>query len=73
MGDAEFDRLCLLVLSTGAGADLLKKLRARTIDAPDDPLASESALRVKAAQSQFVRQIEAAMERGRKAMEAKGK
>ena len=47
-------------------------LRKRTIDAPDDMFGSESALRAKAAQSQFVRDIEAAAERGRKASEPKG-
>lgn len=72
IGDVGFDRLCFIVLSSGPGQELLQMLRKRTIDAPDDMFGSESALRAKAAQSQFVRDIEAAAERGRKASEPKG-
>lgn len=72
IGDPEFDRLCAAVLLNGPGAELLRMLRKRTIEAPDAVMAPESALRVKAAQSQFVRDIEAAVERGRKASEPKG-
>ncbi len=72
IGDPAFDRLCASVLLSGPGAELLQMLRKRTIEAADNVLAPESALRVKAAQSQFVRDIEAAVERGRKASEPKG-
>lgn len=70
--DAEFADLCAVVFSNASGEKLLRKLRDMTIDAPEDPTASESALRVRAVRSQFVRAIEGAVEAGLKARE-KGK
>lgn len=72
--DPEYDRLCALVLASPPGRELLAKMRARTIDAPVNAgELSESALRALVAQSQFVREIEAAIQRGLDAMKTKGK
>lgn len=71
---AEFDDLCARIFTTPDGRALLPLLRSRTVDRPINPFAaSESALRALAAQSQFVRDIETARDRGLETMKTKGK
>ena len=71
--DNEFDRLCWSVLSAGNGAQLLEMLHARYFDTTFSPLLPEASLRVRAAQQEFVRDLERARDRGAEAAQAKNK
>lgn len=62
--DPDFDDLCALVLTGSAGQRLIEALRARYIDAPENPQAPEASLRVRVTQQQFVRELEQARDRG---------
>lgn len=62
--DSEFDSICARLLTGPDGRRLLALFRKRYFDAPANPLADERALRVRATQQQFVRDLELACERG---------
>lgn len=64
----EMDRLCAQVFSTGAGHDLLQKLRILYIDKVLPSTADHRALGDLNAQRQLVRRLEDATERGNKAL-----
>jgi hypothetical protein len=72
-GDDDFDRLCAAALGGPAGREFMKALRDRYIERPDNPLAPEHMLRVRATQQQFVRDLERARDRGLAAPAAKPK
>jgi hypothetical protein len=60
----DFDAICMRALTGAAGQQLIDALRRRYIDAPENPAAPEAVLRVRATQQQFVRDLEAACQRG---------
>lgn len=62
--DAEFAILCAQVFTAPSGKALLAALRKRYFDNPGNPLAAEPALRVRATQQHFIRELELACERG---------
>lgn len=62
--DNEFDALCARMFITADGKELLASLRRKHFEHGGNPLADERALRVRAAQQQFVRDIEIARDRG---------
>jgi hypothetical protein len=62
--DADFDDICASALSGIAGRDFLVALRERFIERSENPMATEPALRVRVTQQQFVRDLEAARDRG---------
>lgn len=59
-----FDELCAAVFSAGSGPELLRLMRALTIDARAPTGASEAVLREREAVRNFVFEIERARERG---------
>jgi hypothetical protein len=59
--------ICASVFTTTSGKDLLKELRRRYFENVGSPLADERALRVRATQQHFIRDLELACERGLKA------
>lgn len=61
---AEFDEACAHVFTSAAGKRLMKELRRRFVEAPFSPSADERALRVRATQQHFVRDLEIACDRG---------
>lgn len=56
--DGRLAGLCALTFNTSAGRELMKRLRARTIERRTAPDMPESALRHLEGQRQFVRQLE---------------
>lgn len=62
--DDEFAILCAQVFTAPSGKALLAALRKRYFDNPGNPLAEERALRVRATQQHFIRELELACERG---------
>jgi len=71
--DADFDSIVATALTTIGGRALLEALRARYIERPENPLGTEASLRVRVTQQQFIRDLEAACERGVKARKAEPK
>jgi len=69
--DPDFDEVCALALTGAAGQNLLEALRFRHIDRPENPNAPEAVLRVRVTQQQFVRDLEAARDRGLEAIKRK--
>ena len=69
----EADAIFARAFSSGAGKEALQAMREKANRPINAFAASESALRASAAQSQFVREIEAAVQRGLDAMITKGK
>jgi hypothetical protein len=59
-----FDQLCAQVLTSGSGAELLKLMRARTVEQRSPPRAHEAQLREDEAVRRFVASLEAARDRG---------
>jgi hypothetical protein len=67
---AQEDRLsnlCAMVFTTLSGKELLAELRRKHFDTGGNPLADDRALRVRATQQHFVRELELARDRGLKA------
>lgn len=60
----ELDAACAAVFITAEGKRLLEQLRKRYVEAPVALLSESRALRVRATQQQFVRDLEAARDRG---------
>jgi hypothetical protein len=60
----EFDVICGRLLSTRDGQEFLVRLRHRHFETGGSPLADEPSLRVRAANQQFVLEIERARDRG---------
>jgi hypothetical protein len=56
--------ICARVFITPAGKELLEELRRRYFENGDNPLMAADALRVRAAQQHFVRELERARDRG---------
>lgn len=69
--DDEFAVLCAQIFTSAPGKLLLEKLRKRHFDTGGNALADERALRVRAANQQFVRDLELARDRGSAAPKAK--
>lgn len=58
--------ICAQVFTTPAGKELLVELRKKYFELGGNPMAEERALRVRATQQQFVRDLELACDRGLK-------
>lgn len=71
--DNEFDAVCAEVFTSGSGKRLLAALRKKHFDTGGNPMADERALRVRSTQQHFVRELEAACERGLEANKRKPK
>lgn len=69
--DNEFDAVCAEVFTSGSGKRLLAALRKRYFEMGGNPLADERALRLRATQQHFVRELETACERGLEANQRK--
>lgn len=69
--DPDFDDICARALSGIAGQEFLAVLRDRFIERGENPLTSEAALRVRVTQQQFVRELQAARDRGLEAAKRK--
>lgn len=69
--DDDFDDICARALSGLSGRELLAALRARYIERTENPLGAEAALRVRVTQQQFIRDLEAARDRGLEAIKRK--
>lgn len=61
-----FDELCAALFSTGAGAELMNLMRARTIERRSGRGAHDAILREDEAIRRFVASLEAARDRGNK-------
>lgn len=68
-----YDEICATALSGVAGERFLAALRQRFIEASENPLGAEASLRVRVTQQQFVRDLEAARDRGIAAQAARSK
>lgn len=64
VSDSQLDAICARLFTSGDGKMLLAELRKIYFDAPFSPIADERALRVRAAQQHFIRQLEIACQRG---------
>jgi hypothetical protein len=62
--DNEFDAVCAEVFTSGSGKRLLAALRKKHFDSPFNQLAPDRALQVRIDNQHFVRELEAACERG---------
>lgn len=62
--DSEFDTLCASLFNSGNGKLLIAALRKKHFDTGGNVHADERVLRVRAANQQFVRDLELACERG---------
>ena len=62
--DNEFDAACAEIFTSGSGKRLLAALRKKHFETPFNILAAEPALRVRATNQQFIRDLETACERG---------
>jgi hypothetical protein len=69
--DPDFDEICVRALTGAAGQQLLEALRRQYIERPENPGAPEAVLRVRVTQQQFVRDLEAARDRGAEAIKRK--
>jgi hypothetical protein len=68
-----YDEICATVLSGSAGERFLQALRQRFLEARENPLGTEAELRMRVTQQQFVRDLEAARDRGVAARDARRK
>lgn len=62
--DDRFADICARIFTTPDGKELLSELRRKHFDLGGNPLAEDRALRVRATQQHFVRELELACERG---------
>lgn len=69
--DDDFDIVCMQALTGQAGRQFLEALRQRFIERPENPMSTEAVLRVRVTQQQFVRDLEAARDRGNEAVKRK--